>query len=106
MNYSRLGEILTGSFNDILRTAGLQVGMDKLNALRAQCERLGEHFEKVIHNQAIETTSRLQQATSNGFDAFEAEITRLEKRIEALEKKPKSKKPEGWDAPDDAKLPS
>jgi hypothetical protein len=92
MQYTRLGELLSGSFNDILRTAGIQIGMDKLNALREQCERLGVHLEKVIHNKSIEVAKKLQQATSGGFEAFEKDLSALEKRIEVLEKKKAPKK--------------
>lgn len=89
MKYTRLGELLSGSFNDILRTAGIQIGIDKLNNLRFQCEQLGTHLERLVHNKSIEVAKKLQEATSSGFSAFEQEIDRLDARIDALEKKSK-----------------
>lgn len=87
MKYTRVGEMLAGSFNDILRTAGIQIGIDKLNALRFQCEQLGSHLEKMIHNKSIEVAKKLQEATSSGFDKYGDELEKLEARVAKLEEK-------------------
>jgi hypothetical protein len=87
VNYSRIGEVLYGAFNDILRTAGIVVGMDKLDAMRMRCEDLGAQLERIVHNKAINTTKKLQQATVKGFESFEEEQDRLEKRVAELEYK-------------------
>jgi hypothetical protein len=85
--YTRLGEVLAGAFNDILRHAGIQIGIDKLNDLRHRCESLGTHLENVVHNKAVETTKKLQEAVLKGFESYEDELDEIKKRLDKLEKK-------------------
>lgn len=83
--FTKLGEVLTGAFNDILRHAGVQVSMDKLSDLRTRCEALGVQLERVVQNKAVETTQKLQVAVSTAFKSYEAELDSLEARIKVLE---------------------
>ena len=80
-----LGELLHGSFYDILRSVGIAPDQVQLENLRRKCDLLGKKMEAILKLQAIEVGEKLQDATQAGFEKFGEKFVELSEQVEALQ---------------------
>lgn len=77
-------EIFHSLFYDVVRSAGVALNSEQLDKIRSRTKALAKAVEIQAERKAIEVAKRLQNATSEGFNAMAEEIDNNRKAIDAL----------------------
>lgn len=85
MSDKALEEVLSGTFCDILKRAGISLSLTQLEAIREDSKRLAEHLEGITHNKTVRMLNKLQVSVAEMAGNFEDEIARVEARIDSYE---------------------
>lgn len=80
-NRQLLGEVVYTALYTILKAANVSVGVDKMEVIRREADRLAKRIENEIKLSVIEKIDKLQDAMIPAFEV-------IEKRLDAIPPKP------------------
>jgi hypothetical protein len=94
----RFRETMGGFFHDLLKAAGISMlPTTAHDRIRKIGEQLAASIEHNAERKAVEVIRRLQAAVKKGFLAMEADLEKINKRLDALEERTRIHE----DAPED-----
>ena len=78
-----LGEVVYTALYTILKCANVSVGVDKMEVIRRESDRLAKRIENEIKLSVIEKIEKLQDAIVPAFKIIEDRLDGVEKQIKA-----------------------